>query len=191
VRSVLAGEVDGAATFDLHNGTITELHRADDAGVEVREGLLDADHVVGGLVSKIHRLGSPSAPSPSTVYSSFYTNLTRCLGTDEVMSGRRCAAETGFIASTSVRTRFGVGRVSEPITSVWASRRVPSYSLTQWPTLPHFRHLSLPRLGGPVCSPFESEPEPVFFPPLFLPRLSEPPPPELLLRHPPSDSFYL
>jgi hypothetical protein len=48
VRSVHAGEEDGAAAFDLHNGAVAEPHRADDAGVDIREGLLDASHVVGG-----------------------------------------------------------------------------------------------------------------------------------------------
>jgi hypothetical protein len=48
VFPVLACEENGAAPLDLHDVAITEPHRADDVGVEIREDLPESDHLVGG-----------------------------------------------------------------------------------------------------------------------------------------------
>jgi hypothetical protein len=48
VLPVLACKKDGATPLDPHDGTIVEPHYADNIGVEIREDVLDAGHVVGG-----------------------------------------------------------------------------------------------------------------------------------------------
>jgi hypothetical protein len=91
VLSILACEEDGVAALDLHNRAITEAYRADDAGVEIREDLLDTGHVVGGPCVEDPLLGVPSPTSPSTAYTSS-TSLMRCFGIDEVTTSHCSSA---------------------------------------------------------------------------------------------------